>query len=80
MQQMFIILYKYKAQGEKKLGPVRQFRIYADDLEERCEDTACRAQESLETQWVDHLDELSEKITLQRKTNNKSAATLPRKA
>ncbi|MEE9293759.1 MAG: hypothetical protein V3W34_02180 [Phycisphaerae bacterium] len=34
MQQLFIILYKYKSPGEKKPGPVRQFRIYADDLEE----------------------------------------------
>jgi hypothetical protein len=34
MQQMYIILYRYKAKGEKKPGPVRQYRIYADDLEE----------------------------------------------
>lgn len=34
IQPMYIILYKYKAQGEKKPGPVRQFRIYAGDLEE----------------------------------------------
>ena len=34
MQQLYIILYKYKADGEKKHGPVRQYRIYADDLEE----------------------------------------------
>ena len=32
--QMFIILYKYKQTGDKKPGPVRQFRIYAEDLEE----------------------------------------------
>ncbi len=32
--QAFIILYKFKASGEKKPGPIRQFRIYADDLEQ----------------------------------------------
>lgn len=32
--EMYIILYRYQAEGEKKAGPVRQFRIYADDLEE----------------------------------------------
>jgi hypothetical protein len=30
----YVVLYRYKARGEKKLGPVRQFRIYASDLEE----------------------------------------------
>lgn len=30
----YIIVYKYKREGEKKPGPVRQFRIYANDLEE----------------------------------------------
>ncbi len=34
MQQMYIILFKFTQHGEKKPGPVRQFRIYADDLEE----------------------------------------------
>lgn len=34
MQQMYIILFRYKPEGEKKPGPVRQFRIYADDIEE----------------------------------------------
>ena len=34
MQQMYVIQYKYKAQGEKKPGPIRQFKIFADDLEE----------------------------------------------
>lgn len=29
--QAYIILYRYKAKGEKKPGPVRQFRIYAAD-------------------------------------------------
>ena len=28
----YIILYRYQAEGEKKPGPVRQFRIYAEDL------------------------------------------------
>jgi hypothetical protein len=32
--QTFIILYKYQVVGEKKPGPVRQFRIYADDIGE----------------------------------------------
>ena len=31
---MYIILYRYQAKGTKKPGPVRQFRIYADDLEQ----------------------------------------------
>ncbi len=34
MLQTFIILYRYKARGEKKPGPVRQFRIYAQDFSE----------------------------------------------
>lgn len=29
----YIILFKYKREGDKKPGPVRQFRIYAEDLE-----------------------------------------------
>ena len=33
IMEAFIILYKYKRDGEKKPGPVRQFRIYAEDLE-----------------------------------------------
>lgn len=32
--RMFIVYYKYKAKGEKKPGPVRQFRIYAGNAEE----------------------------------------------
>ena len=31
--EAYIILFKYKREGEKKPGPVRQFRIYAEDLE-----------------------------------------------
>ncbi len=34
MQQMYIILYRYQQAGDKKPGPVRQFRIYADDYDE----------------------------------------------
>ena len=30
--EAYIILYRYKAAGEKKPGPVRQFRVYAEDL------------------------------------------------
>ena len=30
----YIIYYKYKNEGDKKHGPVRQFRIYAGNLEE----------------------------------------------
>ena len=30
--EAYIILYRYKAVGEKKPGPVRQFRVYAEDL------------------------------------------------
>ena len=31
--EAYIILFKYKRDGDKKPGPVRQFRIYAEDLE-----------------------------------------------
>lgn len=31
---VYIILFRYHIEGEKKPGPVRQFRIYADDLAE----------------------------------------------
>lgn len=31
---MFIILYRYKQPNDKQPGPVRQFRIYAQDLAE----------------------------------------------
>ncbi len=34
MLQTYIVLYRYKAKGEKKPGPVRQFRIYAQDFDE----------------------------------------------
>lgn len=34
MLKLYIIQYRFKAAGEKKLGPVRQFRVYADSLEE----------------------------------------------
>lgn len=34
MLQTFIVLYRYKAKGEKKPGPIRQFRIYAQDFDE----------------------------------------------
>jgi len=34
VQEPYIILYRYQAKGEKKPGPVRQFRIYADSLED----------------------------------------------
>lgn len=30
--QAYIVLYRYKAPGEKNPGPVRQFRLYADRL------------------------------------------------
>jgi hypothetical protein len=30
----YIVLFKYKAEGEKKPGPIRQFRLYANDLEQ----------------------------------------------
>ncbi len=33
-QRMYVILYRYKREGEKKHGPVRQHRIYADSFEE----------------------------------------------
>lgn len=33
-QDPYIILYRYQAEGEKKPGPVRQFRIYADSYED----------------------------------------------
>lgn len=32
--KMFIILFRYQIEGEKKPGPVRQFRIYARDIAE----------------------------------------------
>jgi len=31
---MYIVFFRYKAAGEKKLGPVRQFRIYAASLDQ----------------------------------------------
>lgn len=34
IMEAYIIVYKYKREGEKKPGPVRQFRIYADNLDE----------------------------------------------
>ena len=34
IMEAYIIVFKYKREGEKKPGPVRQFRIYAGDLDE----------------------------------------------
>ncbi len=34
MLKPFIVYYKYKQPGDKKPGPVRQFRIYASNPEE----------------------------------------------
>lgn len=31
--ETYIIVFKYQREGEKKPGPVRQFRIYAEDIE-----------------------------------------------
>lgn len=31
---LYIVLYKYKQIGDKKPGPVKQFRIYANNIEE----------------------------------------------
>ena len=33
IMEAYIIVFRYKREDEKKLGPVRQFRIYANDLE-----------------------------------------------
>jgi hypothetical protein len=34
MLSLFIVYYKYQQPGDKKPGPVRQFRIYASSAEE----------------------------------------------
>ncbi len=34
MQETYVVVYKYKQEGDKKHGPIRQFRICAADLEE----------------------------------------------
>ncbi|MBI4717208.1 MAG: hypothetical protein HY763_05345 [Planctomycetes bacterium] len=34
MLKLFIVYYKYQVAGEKKPGPVRQYRVYANSLEE----------------------------------------------
>ncbi len=31
---MYIILYKHQNEGDKKHGPIRQYRIYANNLAE----------------------------------------------
>lgn len=34
MLRMYIVYYQYQIPGEKKPGPVRQFRVYASSLSE----------------------------------------------
>ncbi len=34
MLKLYVVQFRYKLAGEKKPGPVRQFRIYADSLEQ----------------------------------------------
>jgi len=34
MLQAYIVYFKYKNPGDKKPGPVRQFRLYANSIDE----------------------------------------------